>query len=86
MDAQMSDIVVVLDKAWENDLPGAVAKLRASGMEVANACDDKSVVEGQIETCKVHDLEKLDCVDYVRKVFTWDANYPPGDPRDRDGV
>jgi hypothetical protein len=25
-------------------------------------------------------------VDYVRKVFTYHANFPPGDPRDRDGV
>ena len=86
MDASMSDIVVVLDKAWENDLAGALAKLKACGMEVCAADDEKSVVEGQIETCKVHDLEKLECVEYVRKVFTWDANYPPEDPRDRDGV
>jgi hypothetical protein len=86
MDAQMSDIVVVLDKAWENDLSGAVTRLKACGMEVCKMDDDLSVVEGQIESCKVHDLEKLDCVDYVRKVFTWNANYPPGDPRDRDGA
>jgi len=86
MDAQMSDIVVVLDKSCENDLAGAVARLKACGMQVINADDENSVVEGQIEAYKVHDLEKLDCVDYVRRVFTWDANYPPGDPRDRDGV
>lgn len=86
MDAQMSDIVVVLDKAWENDLAGAVARLKQCGMDVASADDDNSVVQGQIETRKVHDLERLDCVDYVRKVFTWDANYPPSDPRDRDGI
>jgi hypothetical protein len=86
MDAQMSDIVVVLDKAWENDLAGALGKLKACGMAVVKADDDNNVVEGLIETRKVHDLERLDCVDYVRKVFTWDANYPPGDPRDTDGV
>ena len=85
-DANISDIVVVLDKRWENDLNGALAELKKTGMEVAQADDDNSVVEGQIETYKVHDLEKLDCVDYVRKVFSYDANYPPGDPRDKDGV
>ena len=85
-DANISDIVVVLDKRWENDLNGALEFLKKCGMEVASADDDNSVVEGQIETYKVHDLEKLDCVDYVRKVFSYDANYPPGDPRDRDGV
>ena len=85
-DANISDIVVVLDKRWENDLNGALEHLKKCGMEVGNADDDNSVVEGQIETYKVHDLEKLECVDYVRKVFSYDANYPPGDPRDRDGM
>ena len=86
MDASMSDIVVVLDKRWENDLAGAISVLKHHGMDVARADDDTSVVEGVIETNKVHHLEKLDCVDYVRKVFSWEANYPPGDPRDVDGL
>ena len=85
-DANVSDIVVVLDKRWEEKLHDAVETLKKCGMEVSNADDDNSVVEGLIETYKVHELEKLDCVDYVRKVFSYDANYPPGDPRDRDGV
>ena len=86
MDAQMSDVIVVLDKAYENDLPSAVAKLKGCGLQVMNAYDHNSVVEGQIEAARIHDLETLDCVDYVRRVFTWDANYPPGDPRDKDGI
>ena len=86
MDAIISDIVVVLDKAFEERLPDAVSMLKSCGMEVRSADDDKSVVEGTIDECRVHDLEKLDCVDYVRKVFTYYANFPPGDPRDRDGV
>ena len=85
-DANISDVVVVLDKRWEEKLPEAVDNLKKCGMEVRDADDDNSVVEGSIETYKVHDLEKLDCVDYVRKVFSYDANYPPGDPRDRDGM
>jgi hypothetical protein len=84
-DGNFSDIVVVLDKRWENDLNGAVVHLKNCGMEICTADDDNSVVEGSIETCKVHDLEKLDCVDYVRKVISYDVNFPPGDPRDRDG-
>ena len=86
MDAIVSDIVVVLDKRWENNLAEAVQILKDSGMEIRNADDDNSVVEGSIDAGKVHDLEKLDCVDYVRRVFTYEANYPPGDPRDRDGM
>ena len=85
-DAQMSDVTVVLDKRWENDLAGAVADLKKQGLEVRSADDDNSVVEGVIETSKVKALEKLDCVDYVRTTFSWIADYPPGDPRDQDKV
>ncbi|HEY7118845.1 MAG TPA: hypothetical protein VH475_19810 [Tepidisphaeraceae bacterium] len=85
-DAQMSDITVVLDKRWENDLAGAVEILKQNGMEIRSADDDTSVVEGVIESSKIHALEKLECVDYVRTTFTWIADYPPGDPRDQDKV
>ena len=86
MDAIISDIVVVLDKAYEDRLADAVAMLKSMGMEIRSADDDNSVVEGTIDESRVHDIEKLKCVDYVRKVFTYYANFPPGDPRDRDGV
>ena len=85
-DAQMSDITVVLDKRWEENLAGAVEELKKHGMEIRNADDDNSVVEGVVESAKVKDLEKLDCVDYVRVAFSWIADYPPGDPRDQDKV
>jgi hypothetical protein len=85
VDANISDIVVVLDRRWEDRLAEALATLKEHGMEVRDADDDNSVVEGTIESYKLHELEKLDCVDYVRRVFSYDANYPPGDPRDRDG-
>ena len=85
-DAQMSDITVVLDKRWESDLEGAVKILKDAGVEVHKADDDNSVVEGVVESSKVHTLEKLDCVDYVRVAFSWIADYPPGDPRDQDKV
>lgn len=85
-DAQMSDVTVVLDKRWENDLNGACETLKQNGLQVRSADDDNSVVEGTIETAKVADLQKLDCVDYVRTTFTWIADYPAGDPRDQDKV
>ncbi len=85
-DAQMSDITVVLDKRWENNLDAAVQDLKKEGMEVRSCDDDCSVVEGVIESCKVGTLQKLDCVDYVRTTFSWIADYPPGDPRDQDKV
>src|SRR4051812_33947879 len=76
LDANISELVVVLDKRWENDLAGAVEMLKQCGMEARDANDDNSVVEGCIDTTRLHELEKLDCVDYVRKVFSYDANYP----------
>jgi hypothetical protein len=85
-DAQMSDITVVLDKRWENNLGGAVEELKKAGVEVRSADDNNSVVEGVCESAKVKELEKLDCVDYVRTTFSWIADYPPGDPRDQDKV
>ena len=85
-DAEISDVVVIVDKRWENDLPGAVECLKKAGMDVRNADDNNSVVEGSCDAAKVHELQKLDCVDYVRTVFTYFADYPPGDPRDKDGV
>ena len=85
MDARVSDVVITLDKRYENDLNGAVDILKKAGLDIREANDENSVVEGTIDVGKVHDLEKLECVDYVRTVFTYCANYPPGDPRDVDG-
>ena len=85
MDATYAEIVVILDKAYEERLNDAVEMLKKAGMSVENADDDESVVCGQVDLEQLHALEHLECVDYVRKVFTYDANFPPGDPRDRDG-
>jgi len=85
MDAIYAEIVVILDAAYEERLDDAVEMLKRAGMTVENADDDQSVVCGQIDMTYLHVVEKLECVDYVRKVFTYDANFPPGDPRDRDG-
>ena len=80
-----AEIVVILDAAYEERLNDAVEMLKRAGMNVESADDDQSVVCGQIDMVYLHVVEQLECVDYVRKVFTYDANFPPGDPRDRDG-
>lgn len=85
MDARISDIIVTLDRRWENKLDEAIEILKKAGLDVRDANDDNSIVEGTIDVCKVHELEKLDAVDYVRTVFTYSADFPPGDPRDTDG-
>ena len=86
MDAMVSEVVITLDEKWENKLNDAVATLKKAGLDVFNTDDDNSVVEGTIDVNKVRGLEGLDCVDYVRTVFTYAAEYPPGDPRDTNGI
>jgi len=55
-------------------------------MDIRNVDENESVVEGSIDATKVKALEKLPCVEYVRVTFTYEAEYPPGDPRDINGV
>jgi len=85
-DASYSEVVVMLDELSTEQTAQVVEKLRAAGLDVSNVDDDRSVVEGTIESSKAHDLKSLPHVRYVRTVFTYDANFPPGDPRDRDGL
>jgi hypothetical protein len=86
MDCRMSEVIVTLDKRYEDKINDAVSQLKKCGLEVSNADDDNNVVEGTIDVCKVPELEKLDSVDYVRTVFTYDAEFPVGDPRDTNGM
>jgi len=83
-DIEMTEVTVILDVRWEDKLAEAVTMLEAAGLRVIDTDDDTSVVNGDIPSDKVHDLEKLECVDYVRRVFTWSAEFPKDDPRDRN--
>ena len=84
-DGYFSDVVVVLDDLTTEQTQAVVQKLKACGLDVSNVNDEQSVVEGTIEANRARELESVECVRYVRSVFTYLANYPPGDPRDRDG-
>ena len=85
MDARISEVIITLDKKYEDKLHDAVAAVKKAGVEVSNTDDDNSVIEGTIDVYKIQDLEKLDCVKFVRTVFTYDAEFPIGDPRDTNG-
>ena len=85
-DAYFSDVVVVLEELDTDQTKQAVERLVAAGLEVSSVNDDQSVIEGTIEAHKAHDLKIVQHVRYVRTVFTYGANFPPGDPRDRDGL
>jgi hypothetical protein len=84
-DGYFSDVVVMLDELTTEQTHRVVEHLKAAGLEVSRINDDQSIVEGTIEASRAHDLGHLPHVRYVRSVFTYLADYPPGDPRDRDG-
>ncbi len=84
-DAEMTDVVIVLTTAYENRIAAAVEMLTAVGMEIDSTDQDNNVVEGTIESCKLEAIRKLECINYVRTVMTYIADYPAGDPRDKDG-
>lgn len=84
-DAYISDIVVVLTDEASEKLDDAVSRLKSEGMEVQSINTDQGVIEGSCPVSKVKTLDHLPGVSYVRSVFTYIADYPPGDPRDLDG-
>ena len=77
-DIEMSDVVIVLDELDDAQTLEVVEKLKGSGMRVDSVDNDNSVIEGSIESLKVHEVKKLDHVRYVRPVFSYRAEFPSG--------
>jgi hypothetical protein len=82
----MSEIVAVIDDKHCDDLDSMVKTLQKEGVEVSNVNNSEGVIEGLVDSSLVKKIDDLPGVEYVRTVFTYAANYPPGDPRDRDGT
>jgi len=85
MDAIYADILVILDVAYEKKMSEAVELLKSAGMKIESVDEENDVVGGQVELYKVAALEHLPCVDYVRKVFTYDVHFRQDDSRHRAG-
>ena len=83
-DAEITDVVVVLDCKEQDPIDKAVEQLKGLGMEVVDVNVDEGVIEGSIESARVHDIKSVQGVCYVRSVFTYTADFPVGDPRDKD--
>jgi hypothetical protein len=84
-DAEITEVVVVLDCKGEQAVNEALGKLKEMGLQVSNINSNEGVIEGCIDASRVHDLKLVSGVCYVRSVFSYTADYPPGDPRDKDG-
>jgi hypothetical protein len=83
-DAEITEVVVVIHKVHCERLDELVEQLKAFGLDVFSSDDEECIVSGCIETFKLPQLEKIECVNYVRTVMTYIADYPVGDPRDKD--
>ncbi|MDB5291508.1 MAG: hypothetical protein JWL69_2749 [Phycisphaerales bacterium] len=84
-DGEVTDVVIVLDDLNDEQTQEVVTQLKCAGLAVSTVNNETSVVEGSIDSQKVHDLKKVAKVRYVRSVMTYAVDYPPGDPRDKDG-
>jgi hypothetical protein len=83
-DAEITDVIVVLDDAASREVDASVKLLASAGLNVSDVNKEEGVVEGSIAADKVHQLNAVQGVRYVRNVFTYTADYPTGDPRNCD--
>lgn len=85
-DAFISDVVITACNTPERSFDAVVADLKKQGMEIANADPESCYIEGSVDSSKVGAIDNMPGVEYVRTLFTYVADYPPGDPRDKDLV
>ncbi|MGH7177456.1 MAG: hypothetical protein ACREJC_08760 [Tepidisphaeraceae bacterium] len=86
MDAYISEIVVVIDGKHADDMQEMVTRLHAAGVDIGRIDHDQGIVEGCVDASLVKEIDAMPGVEYVRTVFTYAANYPPGHARDKDGI
>lgn len=82
-EAYLSDVVIVAEDAAADHLDGLAKQLAAEGLEVRDVRKDVGVIEGTCDHSLVKRFDEHPGVSYVRTVFSYIADYPPGDPRDR---
>ncbi|HEX3357412.1 MAG TPA: hypothetical protein VHS31_10615 [Tepidisphaeraceae bacterium] len=85
-DAYISDILATVEETPDYAFDKIVDGLTKAGVQIASADKDECVIEGTVDAAKVRGLEEIPGIKYVRTLFTYVADYPPGDPRDLDKV
>lgn len=81
----MSEIVAIIEDGACDDIDALVKRMSKAGVEVWKVNENECVVEGLVETALIKQIDDMPGVEYVRTVFTYAADFPPGDPRDRNG-
>ncbi len=83
-DTYITEVVVVLDELSDERTAEVVRELEALGLIVEHVNHENSVIDGRVELHRVAELEQVTAVRYVRKHFTYAAEFPPGHPMDRN--
>lgn len=78
---EMSDVLVVLNSAWEDRIDQIVSTLRSMGMEIDGVDREDGVIEGTVSSDKLAGIKNLKGVDYVRSVFNYVAEEAVDDPQ-----
>lgn len=82
-DAYISDVVIVIDDE-HYPFDQMVKTLKDKGVSVFEEKPDQHIVEGAVDTSRLHEIDDLPGVNYVRSVFTYVADFTAGHPRDKD--
>lgn len=82
-EAYLSDVLIVAEDSAADRIESLAAQLAAAGLEVREIRKDLGVIEGTCDHSLVKQFDQRPDVSYVRTVFNYIADYPPGDPRNR---
>ncbi len=85
-DQSVSDVTIVIRTAFAGRLDEVVEQLNEAGVGITNINEDVAAIEGSCESNRIFVIERMEFVEAVRTTFNYIADYPPGDPRDRDGA
>jgi hypothetical protein len=83
-DADISDVIIILHEEMGGTLDDALLKLMEWCISIGEVDRDEGAVQATVESTKLKTLEQLSFVKYVRRVFEYTADFPPGDPRNLD--
>ena len=85
-DQSVSEVTIVIKPAFAERMTDVVEQLNEAGVGIVNINEDVGAIEGSCESNRVCVIQRMEFVEAVRTTFSYIADYPPGDPRDCDGV
>jgi hypothetical protein len=75
-DRYFTEVVIILEPLDDGQMKGVVGDLESRGLRVDSVDNDNSVVEGTIESSRLHDIQSAPSVDVVRQEYTYVAEFP----------